>query len=526
MAQTILRRVIGPPGTGKTAWVQTFVASLPHRDVMLASHTRTAAKVLAHRVEGLDPEMIGTLHSHAYRALGRPPVAEVGKLAAEWNAAVPDEWKIGGVRDTSDPLGSEPIGDGAFGDMMRWRATNSETAEAPPRIARIMAAWQEFKAERDAVDFADMLTAPVKRNLPPPGRPRVLVVDEAQDLTAAGWALVRHWGKFVDEVVVAGDPAQTIYEWAGASPRPLLEAGWEELMLGQSYRLPGEVHRVAEGLLLQHSGELARGRWYRPRNADGAVLRSGVSLRDARAVADLLQAQAKDGTVMLLTSCGYQLRPTLGALRDAGVLFWNPYRRAEAAWNPLKIELGEGRISTYARVLAFLRPSDEVWGADARLWQAEDLTLWVKMLKAENFRERGARDRLLAVPTALDMDAVADALVDEAREGMASLSLQWLAEAVLSEYRSVVQFAERVVRKGGLSALGGTPRVIVGTIHSVKGGEADTVVLAPDASQQGMEALGTRAGRDAAVRMLYVALTRAREKVIILSPSSRLAYSI
>jgi superfamily I DNA/RNA helicase len=61
-----------------------------------------------------------------------------------------------------------------------------------------------------------------------------------------------------------------------------------------------------------------------------------------------------------------------------------------------------------------------------------------------------------------------------------------------------------------------TPQVVVGTIHSVKGGQADVVYLFPDLSQAG-DAQYNRGGaaRDSVIRLFYVGLTRARETLYI-----------
>lgn len=58
------------------------------------------------------------------------------------------------------------------------------------------------------------------------------------------------------------------------------------------------------------------------------------------------------------------------------------------------------------------------------------------------------------------------------------------------------------------------PRLWVGTIHSVKGAEADVVYLWPDISYA-----ATRDDPDAVRRVFYVGMTRAREKVVLCAPS-------
>ena len=79
----------------------------------------------------------------------------------------------------------------------------------------------------------------------------------------------------------------------------------------------------------------------------------------------------------------------------------------------------------------------------------------------------------------------------------------------------------------GPKALQETPKVIVGTIHSVKGGEADIVYLFPDLSQAGdSQYKRDGAPRDSVIRVFYVGATRARETLYICQRDSALAVSI
>jgi DNA helicase II / ATP-dependent DNA helicase PcrA len=79
----------------------------------------------------------------------------------------------------------------------------------------------------------------------------------------------------------------------------------------------------------------------------------------------------------------------------------------------------------------------------------------------------------------------------------------------------------------GPQALVDAPRVVVGTIHSVKGGEADVVYLFPDLSREG-DAAYQQAGqpRDSVIRQFYVGMTRAREILYICQQESGMAVRI
>jgi superfamily I DNA/RNA helicase len=76
-------------------------------------------------------------------------------------------------------------------------------------------------------------------------------------------------------------------------------------------------------------------------------------------------------------------------------------------------------------------------------------------------------------------------------------------------------------------ALEESPRVIVGTIHSVKGGEADVVFLFPDLSPAGDSAYQLYGPqRDAVIRLFYVGMTRARQTLYICQRESSMAVVI
>ncbi|HUX78338.1 MAG TPA: ATP-binding domain-containing protein, partial [Alphaproteobacteria bacterium] len=65
------------------------------------------------------------------------------------------------------------------------------------------------------------------------------------------------------------------------------------------------------------------------------------------------------------------------------------------------------------------------------------------------------------------------------------------------------------------------PPITIGTIHSVKGGEADVVYLYPDISVAAATERMIGAGQeseDSLLRLFYVGMTRAYEELVLMSP--------
>ena len=102
--------------------------------------------------------------------------------------------------------------------------------------------------------------------------------------------------------------------------------------------------------------------------------------------------------------------------------------------------------------------------------------------------------------------------------------LQWWARRVAPPFHARVQFPVAAAMVGGPDALEESPRVIVGTIHSVKGGEADVVFLFPDVSPAGDAAYQKHGPqRDSVIRLFYVGMTRARHTLYACQRKSPMA---
>ena len=521
--------VLGPPGTAKTTRACHDIAAAVEVHgadrVMVLTFTRAAAIEIEARACRLAPHMIGTLHSICYHALGRPVIAEtkikdfnerhpVYTLSAGRSASVDDAFADAGDGTTT--------ADGLMFEYQLYRARLTPRELWRTGVLGFAKAWETWKDGEDLHDFTDLVEAAAARFSSPPGHPNVIFVDEAQDLNAMQFALIRQWAAHCDSVVLYGDPDQTIYSWCGADADQLIGDKIPEAnrrYLKQSYRVPTAVHAKAEAWI---RGSLRRQqKEYLPREGSPGEVNSltHVNFREPQALIQLLADDIQDDrTAMVLASCSYMLRDLIGALRDAGIPFHNPYRKTRGDWNPL----ANGDGSTINRIRAFMNVEDTMFPA----WTAMQLRLWVGLVKAERILKRGAKKAIddLAELEPAKMLNQTDWLSYFQGDpfGFAPISPKWLLENALESKKKAIDFPIRVVERQGL---GVRPRIVVGTIHSVKGGEADSVYLMPDLSQSGW--LEWRGGDpDSVRRTIYVGMTRAREKLSILSPAGPLAVEI
>ena len=533
-------RLHGPPGTGKTwtlatKWVPKAVERFGASRVVICSLTKAAASVIAGRNTGVPKENIGTLHALCYRALGRPPIAEAD--LADWNERYPSLAITNGADATvDDPMrerGGAVDGDDLMAEsqVLRHRLVPSE--DRPGDVRHFEGLWQEWMDETGLVDFTGLIEECLRAIPDAPGFPAVFIVDEAQDLSALELALIRRWAEGCEYVVLAGDGDQAIYEWRGASPKAFLDASIppeNNYHLEQSYRIPSAVHEVATRWI-----EMCSSRYpvnYKPRDVEGKVVRaSTVTSGFPMELVGAAEARMEDErSMMVLATCAYQLKPTIKVLKNAGIPFHNPYRRKHGGWNPLR---GAGR-----RLAAYLLPSAPHFGNDARQWGIEDIAAWSEHLKANSLGERGFRSRLGITSESRKIEnRIHDPVSDEELEYLFGADtegllaavhsedpLAWIEPRLLASKAASWKYALEIVRRRGGQALTRRPSVIIGTIHSTKGGEADDVFLFPDLSSSGMKEWMTPGpSKDSVIRTFYVGMTRCRRALYLCGRSGQRA---
>jgi len=529
--------IIGRPGTGKTTrlaeLVQRAVNRFGPQRVVVASLTKTAAHEIASRpvmTDGQDrpiwetlEDRVGTLHAICYRALGRPPL--VYEHIDGFNETYHRDVSSGshGTDDLGDHYEETTGGDELLEELEKNRARRVPRRLWRPAVENFSIQWNAWKDFTGSIDFSDMIELALEK-LPegPQGPASAIFYDEAQDGSKLELDLLQQWARHADHAVICGDDLQAIFSWRGGSVEDFLAWSEKRTMLPESHRLPRAVHaaacRWADQVVCKAPGE------YRPRNAEGKVALSDASLSYPEdAIPAILEDLGAGKRIMLLATCGYMLGPILGALRDHSVPFWNPHRVTRSDWNPLRTS--EKRGSPAGRLLAFSRVNDAVYGSGARIWTWKELSGWTRVMDGRILL-RGGRTRLeenSKLDTPVSMEDLEQTFQEWALGPALCGDLEWLSLHIADAKRRVMEFPLSVARKMGVRTLEKEPRVVVGTIHSVKGAETNCTYLWPDLSPSAWEEY-EGSGKDDVLRTFYVGMTRCNEKLTLCAASS--GYSV
>lgn len=524
---TTVKAIIGPPGCGKTTSVAAEVRNrvvstkydLNALPAMVCSLTRAAAAEAAGRETGLPGRAIGTLHAFAKRALGSPEL--VAGNEEEFNRSVTADARLS-PSDTDNPLADDA--GTVETEYHRLRAMGVPRGRWPATVGLWSQKYEAWKRDADLVDFTDLIELATHETTHAPGKPRHLFMDEAQDSNRLMLALFRKWGAAAESLTIVGDPDQSLYQFCGAHPEMFFsDKIHERAVLGQSYRVPAAVHRSAlqwrEGLSEHKDIE------YLPTPAEGTTGALRATWKTPEPVVEYALRELDAGrSVMVMASCAYMLAPVLAVLRRRGIPFSNRWRRKNGRWNPLAPRRG---TTMKDQLLALLAPHRR----DSWIWTLGEMERWIKSVKSAGLLHRGAKTQIAAAARENSDRFVTQDEFNQWVSGAISPFVgkndspefaRWWKDSLLASKRAPVEYLVRCIEHAGIEALEAEPRLTVGTIHSLKGSEADSVVVFPDVSSKGWkEYISHGERRDAVVRLGYVALTRAKQNLRVCFAAGR-----
>jgi DNA helicase-2/ATP-dependent DNA helicase PcrA len=515
--------VLAGAGTGKTRAITHRIAYgvrtgvYKPASVLAVTFTARAAGEMRVRLRGLGVAGVQarTFHAAALRQLGffwpkvvggAPPrlLEQKAPLVAEAARRVGLDVDRITVRDLASELEWAKVSLVPADDYAAAVAAAARPAPAgfaPQEVARLMTSYEDVKNERGVIDFEDvlLLTAAMiaqRHDVADEVRAqyRYFVVDEYQDVSPLQQYLLDQWLGGRKELCVVGDPSQTIYSFTGASPEHLLgftrkHPGAAQIQLVRDYRSTPQVVTLANRLLvsgrkrgeptpLQLVAQRPDGppvRWtaYDDDDAEAA----GIAARIARLVAD----GARPSQIAVLYRTNVQGEAFEEALATAGVGY--------------QVRGGERFFARRDVRDAVVLLRGAVRSADPAVpmpENARDVLRTVGWAEQPPAPRGAARERWDAMQALVSL---ADDLAAGGATGLAALVAE-LDERASAQHAPVVE------------------GVTLASLHAAKGLEWDVVFLA--GLSEGLLPISlaeTAAALDEERRLLYVGVTRARERL-------------
>ena len=483
--------VLGPPGTGKTTTllneVDKYLKETDPDKIGYFSFTQKAAYEARDRAMSKfnfsedDLPYFRTLHSLAFRRLGikkdevmqRRHYEDLGKktnYSLDYNEY--DNEHTGLFTTKSDLL--------RIVQMAKLRSITPEQQYnlkehtqdiTVKQLKQFVHDLNQYKKDYNLIDFTDMITEFVKSDKSP--RFDVVFIDEAQDLSLSQWDMARSiWNKTKD-TYLAGDDDQAIFRWAGADVDSFIAQTGKLIQLTQSYRVPQVVHDIASKIVTRIQNRL-------PKEWQPKTQRGLLSYYD-----DFEQVNMKKGNWIVLARTRFMLNDLEDQLYSQGLYYENKFKTNKEQ-------------DLYKAITDW---EDVRKGVNINF---DQLTRIVSYMSSNHFEKQSLKY--------IDKDML---------HNMSSLNeKRWLKtnkvwyDAFDDAPQKKIRYIRRMRENG--EKLNSKPRITLSTIHGVKGGEQDNVVLLTDLSRNTQK--NYEQNPDDENRLFYVGATRTRNHLHIIRP--------
>ena len=483
--------VLGPPGTGKTHTllneVDNCLKQTDPNKIGYFSFTQKAAYEARDRAMAKfnlsedDLPYFRTLHSLAFRKLGikkenvmqRKHYADLGNkinMRIDYNEY--DEEQTGIFTTHSDYLRIIQLAKLRGITPEQQYNLREHSQDLSVRDLKILDnELKEYKKQYGLIDFNDMITQFIKSDVCP--KFDTVFIDEAQDLSRMQWDMATALMFNAEDSFIAGDDDQAIFRWAGADVDSFITQTGKILNLTQSYRVPKVVHDMAMGIVKRISNRLHK-EWA-PKSKSGQL----------SFYHDFQDVDMRKGDWFVLARTRHMLNDLENVLYSQGLYYKNKFKKGyEKDLYEAVIDWEEWRKNKHLdhekikRIASYMTPDH---------YSKEEL----QYLNKEKFYSMEECYQRHGLKTKIVWYAAFDA-------------------APLKQIKYI-----RKMRANG-EQLNKPPRILLSTIHGVKGGEAENVVLLTDLSNNTQKSMDRFP--DDENRLFYVGATRTKDHLHIIRP--------
>jgi DNA helicase-2/ATP-dependent DNA helicase PcrA len=515
-------RVLAGAGTGKTRAITHRIAygvatgTYNPTEVLAVTFTTRAAGEMRTRLRALGAPGVQarTFHSAALRQVryfwprvygGEPPQLTESKIpviagAARRNRIEVDQARLRDLASEIEWAKVSNVRPDRYEELAPAKGREVSGLDAAS-VARVFGTYEELKREQGRMDMEDVLlvgaallteddrvAASVRQQY------KWFVVDEFQDVSPIQAALLDLWLGGRDEICVVGDPAQTIYSFAGARADYLTEfsgkhPGTTSVELVRNYRSTPQVIGAANALLSGTTTGAVALRAQQPAGAEVHWQEAADEVAEAEAVADRVQRLQSEGV----------------PLREMAVLF-----RINAQSEAFEEALASRSIPYVVRGAARFFERPEV---------RQGLALLRASLRAGEAAREGMVDQVRGVLAGMGWNPEAPAGRGQARdrwESLMALVSQAEEYAAADLAPTLEGFVAELDRRASEQHAPVAEGVTLATLHTAKGLEWDAVFLT--GVQEGSMPItyaDTPQAIDEERRLLYVGITRARKHLSV-----------
>lgn len=463
-------RVVGNPGTGKTTYlidrvIEALEDGVEFDEILYLTFTKKAIKEALERIEkrfetdAEERKSFRTIHSLAFQGLGlsRGDILqdrEYQTIALDLGISAANAKSYLSIYGWQQLTGKDPHK--KLESLLEARSDASV-----PEYSEFIRRIKQHKHQTSKLDFNDILKLYSERVLMRPLK--LLIVDEAQDLSASQWDVIRVLEKYVTDdgkYYFAGDPHQAIFGWAGASVDDFhSEVVTEQYILPQSYRVPMLVQQLSKTVLSYFTDPEMYP--YDPKNEAGSVHHIGN-----RQYGKIPFMEEGTGDWLVLAHTWAQLVQVQEYLRKAGI----PWRLSGKA------------------------------AANGELKKKIQLVKWyVQLMNTGKVSDHAGKKLKEHLTTDIETCLIHQTPWPKAFGYFTPIEVEQIQ---------------------GIFSTGG---VTLSTIHAIKGGEADNVVILGDISRTIMK--GFDHSMAESYMVLYVAITRCKNNLYLMDTGSQHGYN-